>query len=571
MAKKSAEQIWMELSKAESREDVLLALCSSWKNLAYYIYRLGDRRYEKMEIVKKSGKLRDIASPVRGLKYIQRNLSAALSYGYRQKGCVHGFVPQRSILTNARVHVNRRYVINLDLKDFFPSIHFGRVVGMFAGPPFGFNHEVAVTLAQICCFERVLPQGAPSSPVISNIVCRKLDNELLDLAKECRLNYSRYADDITFSTNLCEIPERLGRVEGDRFIISDGVRRIIADNGFELNDEKVRWSSEYYRQDVTGLVVNEKVNVPRTYIRRIRSMLHAWQKFGLQAAAKEHYSRFSFKKTNNCEESYRRRVTGMIGYVGMVKGRDSKVYLSLVSKLYDLDKGMSLAVPDLKDKTGMVVYCEGKTDPIHLKAALSAFRKRGLYHELDVCFHMYKPDKSISNSTLYEIYAKRDVVKEGNQIEVYLLDSDDKRYTDKARADGMCYTKGGQNIYLAVLPKPEHRNFDTVCIEHFYTDDDLKRCDKNNRRIYLSGEFDKNTGLHLVEPGLRTTRLSPLAKSDYAIISEGVLDCHDANHALSKNEFARAVSCRAASHKDVDFSHFSVIFDMLMDIQKDAL
>ena len=522
MAKKSAEQIWMELSKAESREDVLLALCSSWKNLAYYIYRLGDRRYEKMEIVKKSGKLRNIASPVRGLKYIQRNLSAALSYGYRQKGCVHGFVPQRSILTNARVHVNRRYVINLDLKDFFPSIHFGRVVGMFAGPPFGFNHEVAVTLAQICCFERVLPQGAPSSPVISNIVCRKLDNELLGLAKECRLNYSRYADDITFSTNLCEIPERLGRVEGERFIISDDLRRIIADNGFVLNDEKVRWSSEYYRQDVTGLVVNEKVNVPRTYIRRIRSMLHAWQKFGLQAAAKEHYSRFSFKKTNNCEESYRRRVTGMIGYVGMVKGRDSKVYLSLVSKL-------------------------------------------------DVCFHMYKPGKSISNSTLYEIYAKRDVVKEGNQIEVYLLDSDDKRYTDKARADGKCYTKGGQNIYLAVLPKPEHRNFDTVCIEHFYTDDDLKRCDKNNRRIYLSGEFDKNTGLHLVEPGLRTARLSPLAKSDYAIISEGVLDCHDVNHALSKNEFARAVSCRAASHKDVEFSHFSVIFDMLMDIQKDAV
>ena len=158
-------------------------------------------------------------------------------------------------------------------------------------------------------------------------------------------------------------------------------------------------------------------------------------------------------------------------------------------------------------------------------------------------------------------------MKDNGKIEVYLLDSDDSRFTVKARAEGRDYVRSDNNVYLAVLPKPDHRSFDTVCIEHYYIDEDLMREDKAGRRIYLSREFDRETGFHLENKELRSGKLSVLSKSDHEIITDSVLDRHDCNHALSKNDFAKAVSGNAKTHRGMDFSHFKVIFNMLLEIQ----
>ena len=207
------DEIYTSFYEANTRELLAVALGTKPNRLAYHLFILPEsERYKKKIIQKKSGKVRNVAAPIRGLKFIQRNLADILTGSLEQKSCVHGFVPDRSIVTNAKVHLRRNLVINLDLKDFFPSINFGRVYGLFKSHPFNFNDQVAVTLAQICCFEGSLPQGSPCSPVISNLICRSLDNEMMRLAKTLKMSYSRYADDITFSTNLKEIPQDIGNI-----------------------------------------------------------------------------------------------------------------------------------------------------------------------------------------------------------------------------------------------------------------------------------------------------------------------------------------------------------------------
>lgn len=361
---------------AETREQLAVALGTSPKMLAYYLYVLPDsERYVKKTVLKKSGKVRNVAAPRSGLKYIQRTLADILNSSLKQKTCVQGFIPGKSIITNAKVHLHRKYVINLDLKDFFPSINFGRVLGLFKATPFGFNDEVAVTLAQICCFEGSLPQGSPCSPVISNLICRSLDNDLLRLAKSLKLSYTRYADDITFSTNQKVVPVESGILSDGKFVPSEKLINVIETNGFELNYNKIRCRTRFQRQEVTGIVTNTIINVPRNYVRRIRAMLHAWEVYGLERAACEHFAKYSKRHFDYPDASFKKRVAGMIGYVGMVKGVDSSVYSSLYKKLRSLDDESRLRFPEYKGTAEMVVYCEGPTDPMHLKAALTHFRE----------------------------------------------------------------------------------------------------------------------------------------------------------------------------------------------------
>lgn len=197
-----------------TKRELAELLGSSLKMLAYYLYKLPpEQQYKKYDIPKRTGGTREIYAPISGIKQIQKRLSHILQNYQPAKFCVHGYVKERSIKTNAYIHRRMRIVINLDLKDFFSSINFGRVRGLFKSAPFGFNNEVATTLAQICCHDGKLPQGAPTSPVISNYICRRLDNELIAFARKHKINYSRYADDITFSTNLQFLPTAVGHIK----------------------------------------------------------------------------------------------------------------------------------------------------------------------------------------------------------------------------------------------------------------------------------------------------------------------------------------------------------------------
>lgn len=166
--------------------------------------------YTSFEIPKRSGGVRVIDAPSNELKSLQKNIANRLSE-YRcqifekrgiKPNISHAFENGKSILTNAKIHRNKRFVLNLDLMDFFGTIHFGRVCGYFEkNKDFKMPHEVAVVMAQLCCYQGKLPQGAPTSPIISNLICEAMDVRILQIAKKYHLDYTRYADDLTFSTN----------------------------------------------------------------------------------------------------------------------------------------------------------------------------------------------------------------------------------------------------------------------------------------------------------------------------------------------------------------------------------
>lgn len=181
------------------------------------------------------------------------------------------------------------YVFNLDLKDFFPSIEQARVWKRLQLAPFNFPVAIANIIAGMCCMKEVvqaedgsqtvryvLPQGAPTSPIITNMICDNLDRRLAGVAKRFGLNYTRYADDITFSS--------MHNVYHENGEFRKEVRRIIEDQKFTVNDKKTRLQKKGSRQEVTGIIVSDKINVTRDYVRDIRNILYMWEKYGYGVA-----------------------------------------------------------------------------------------------------------------------------------------------------------------------------------------------------------------------------------------------------------------------------------------------
>ena len=253
-------------------------------------------RYKEFTIPKKGGGNRKILAPSPGLKLLQRQINELLQDVYQPRRAAFGFIKERDIKKNAQRHVGNRWVLNTDLADFFPSINLGRVRGLFLSKPYELPRSVATTLAQICCHDNQLPQGAPTSPVISNMICRGLDYDLASLASKHNCAYSRYADDITFSSNRLVFLGEIGIAQsldhGGKTTPGDDLVAIITKHGFNINDQKTRLQRNSRRQMVTGLIVNRKVNVPRSFVWNLRGMLHAWEKYGLAAAQTTFVSKF---------------------------------------------------------------------------------------------------------------------------------------------------------------------------------------------------------------------------------------------------------------------------------------
>ena len=190
-------------------------------------------------------------------------------------------------------------------------------------PLYNCNQEVATVLAQICCHENQLPQGAPTSPILSNMICAKLDSDLQRLAKRNQCIYTRYADDITFSTSRIRFPSRLiwFSYENEELILGRELRNTIEDNGFVINESKVRLQPIYKRQEVTGIIVNEKLNVNRKYIRQVRAVLHAWEKYGIENAEKDFFKKYDkHKYYPPRENTFKEIIKGRIEFIGFLEG-----------------------------------------------------------------------------------------------------------------------------------------------------------------------------------------------------------------------------------------------------------
>ena len=256
------------------------------KSLSYILYKLADSaKYCTFSIPKASGGERQIDAPLEPLKTLQRRLAkllydcvAQIETDAPRPALSHGFRRGRSIITNARRHRNRRYVLNLDLSDFFPTFNFGRVRGFFmADSTFALHERTATYIAQIACRDGKLPQGSPCSPIIADIVAHILDVRLAKLAKKHRLTYSRYADDITFSTNQKTFPAEIATIDPDnasKWTLHKSLTDRIEKSGFAINPTKTRMQYRGSRQTVTGLTVNKTVNIRVEYYKTVRSMCH---------------------------------------------------------------------------------------------------------------------------------------------------------------------------------------------------------------------------------------------------------------------------------------------------------
>lgn len=294
------------LKKCSSFNDFAILLGYQPSSLAYVLYKIQEKdKYTTFEIPKKSGGVRTIQKPNPKLKLLQKKL-ANLLYGCieelkpqgekleefkgsfkspplrkRAKNALsHGYEKGLSISTNAERHVNKRYVYNIDIESFFPSFNFGRVRGFFLkNKNFRIHPKVATVIAQIACHDNQLPQGSPCSPVISNLIAKNLDYMLLSIAKNNSCTYSRYVDDLTFSTNLNEFPKAIASksvltLRQNPWLLGKEVEKAISDAGFKINPKKSRMQLNNSRQEVTGLVVNRKVNVSSGYYKMVRAMCH---------------------------------------------------------------------------------------------------------------------------------------------------------------------------------------------------------------------------------------------------------------------------------------------------------
>jgi RNA-directed DNA polymerase len=280
------------LRAASSLEDLATILGYKPSTLAYIVYRLSvEKKYTKFSIPKKRGGERKISAPVEPLKLLQRHLANTL-YACRaqiettnnRQSLSHGFRKKHSIITNARNHKRRRFVLNLDLQDFFPSFNFGRVRGFFiSNNDFGLKEKVATLIAQIACHENALPQGSPCSPVIADLIAHLLDVRLAQLAKQNLLTYSRYADDLTFSTSQKTFPASVAMPadsNGGEWVLGKDLDAAIKRSGFAANPAKTRMQFRMSRQLVTGLTVNAKVNIRPEYYRFARAMCDSFFESG---------------------------------------------------------------------------------------------------------------------------------------------------------------------------------------------------------------------------------------------------------------------------------------------------
>lgn len=285
------------------------------KWLAFHSDVVRKTHYVRFTVKKRSGGDRVLSAPHKRLKGIQRWILAEILNKVPLEPAAHGFVPGRGIVSNATPHVAQQFVVNLDLKDFFPNVGYRRVRHAFRRV--GYSGAVSTILALLCTEcprqpvtfngERYevaagplgLPQGAPSSPALSNLVARKLDRRLAGFAKKLGLNYTRYADDLTFS-GPAELAPRIG------YLLAK-VRHVAQEEGFTVNEKKTRVMRRSRAMEVTGVVVNDKPSVDRDEVRRLRAILHRAKTEGLDKQNRQEIPHF------------RAWLQGKIAFVSMVK------------------------------------------------------------------------------------------------------------------------------------------------------------------------------------------------------------------------------------------------------------
>jgi hypothetical protein len=326
-------------------------------------------------------------------------------------------------------------------------VKISRLFEMFMKEPFRFSELIARYFSELCTYNNCLPQGAPTSPVISNFMCRKIDARLIKLAKKNDCSYSRYADDITFSSD-------------SKIFVNDIIRSIVSilnDGGFQCNGTKIRYQFRHKRQEVTGITVNEKLNIPRKYIRNLRVILNDWKVNGLEKASeryKKKYSKYLIKGYPLFVNSVR----GKIEYVGKVRGKDDDVYHKLLNsfnnllgKSIDSGKDIQEKVQKMDKKKEYIVKGRYEHnshlfhDPVELSKALNKFTVEGNF--LKKLVHDPNDDKPCLDLELILNESKSELNEIKNKIPYELYNNIEKNLIKKYENDGLRIWKKNNKLH----------------------------------------------------------------------------------------------------------------------------
>lgn len=382
-----------KLKAAVSRKELARLIGYKPQSLTSILYKTApSAKYTTFTIDKKSGGQRTIKAPEPKLKTLQAHLSHLLYQCLKEiedernaKPISFAFREDRSIAHNAAKHKRRRWILNIDLEDFFPSFNFGRVRGFFLKDrDFSLHPEVATTIAQIACDGVALPQGSPCSPVISELIAQILDMRLVRLAKKYNVRYTRYADDITFSTSERDFPAGLATqdsADSSIWHLSEELIAKITGSGFVVNHTKTRMHFRGSRQMVTGLVVNEKVNIKREYYRRARAMCDALFESGKYFRGTLPPQAPNTEPTPDMTSSLS-PLEGILSYIYAITQteerrtiQDQRQKPRAIRKIYRRFLFYKYFIALEKP----LIVTEGKTDPIYLKAAV---KRRKNFHPI---------------------------------------------------------------------------------------------------------------------------------------------------------------------------------------------
>lgn len=362
-----------------TRQELANVLNMQLKSLSYVLYKLNPQNlYTSFSIPKKSGGVRDIVAPQKPLANIQSKIANILMLQPENEAsgskASHGFIKNKSILTNAKTHRNEKYVLNTDIQDFFPSFSFGRVLGFFEkNNAFMMDHKIAVALTNLCCYKQKLPQGAPSSPPITNLIFHIVDFKIIKLARKYKLNYTRYVDDLTFSTNSHSF------LKTHHNFLAE-LNALIIHEGFNLNKNKTHLEFNNSRQEVTGIIVNKKLNVHKEFYKKTRAMADNLYK----------NNKFSIDDANGTIQQLDGRfnyINQLVRYNKKIKKRGTPYktkYTHFSESFSKLDRFYSFTGKEQQYRKFLfykyfvygdssIILTEGKTDVSYIKLALKKY------------------------------------------------------------------------------------------------------------------------------------------------------------------------------------------------------
>lgn len=277
---------------------------------------------------KKPRNSRKILAPRDDLKIVQREIGRFLSARLRPHGIAHAYVGGRGIVTNATRHIGATSILHVDLVGFFGSIRSSSVETCLRDVLRDFSEGDISAIVSLCCYEGFLPQGSPASPILSNLVCRSMDEELSALARSVGCRVTRYSDDICFSASDGGIPCELASVScrgpNQKVRLGSTLRVLIERHGFMINMRKLRLQTHPDRLTVTGLTVGERINVPKLIRRHLRVLLDQWERHGIGETARNY-------RPNMTVCAFVMSLKGCIEYVGQVAGRDNPQYRRFVT------------------------------------------------------------------------------------------------------------------------------------------------------------------------------------------------------------------------------------------------